>query len=84
MKLDVVSRGGRKKDFWDIHELMDDFSLEEMLALHKKRYPYSHNEELLIKSLQDFTAADNDFDPVCLKSKYWEVIKLDIIDFVND
>jgi len=83
MKLDVVRRGGRKKDFWDLHELMDDFSLEEMLALHRKRYPYMHNEKLLIKSLQDFTAADNDFDPVCLKSKYWEVIKLDILDFCH-
>lgn len=26
MKLDVVSRGGRKKDFWDIHELIDNYS----------------------------------------------------------
>ena len=23
MKLDVIQRGGRKKDFWDLHELMD-------------------------------------------------------------
>ena len=36
MKIDVVSRGGRKKDFWDIHELMDEYSFEQMLALHKK------------------------------------------------
>ncbi len=84
MKLDIVSRGGRRKDFWDLHELIDDFVLAEMLALHKMRYPCSHNKELLIKSLQEFTTADNDFDPVCLKSKYWEVIKLDMIDFVND
>jgi hypothetical protein len=24
MKIDVILRGGRKKDFWDIHELMED------------------------------------------------------------
>ena len=24
MKLDVVQRGGRKKDFWDLHALLDD------------------------------------------------------------
>ena len=33
MKIDVISRGGRIKDFWDIHELKDDYSIEEMLAL---------------------------------------------------
>jgi hypothetical protein len=31
MKIEVVSGGGRKKDFWDIHELQDDYSIEEML-----------------------------------------------------
>lgn len=25
--------------------------------------------------------ADEDFDPVCLRSKHWEIIKLDMIDF---
>jgi hypothetical protein len=23
----------------------------------------------------------DDFDPICLKGKHWEIIKLDIIDF---
>ena len=36
MKIDVISRGGRKKDFWDIHELKGDYSIKEMLALHKQ------------------------------------------------
>ena len=84
MKLDVVTRVGRKKDFWDLHDLTEDFCLAEMLALHEKRYPYSHDKKELMKTLQDFAMADNDFDPVCLKSKYWEVIKLDMMDFVND
>jgi hypothetical protein len=39
MKIDVISRGGRKKDFWDIHELKDDYSIEKMLALHKLPTP---------------------------------------------
>ena len=43
MKIDVISRGGRKKDFWDIHELIDDYSIEEMFALHKQRNPYTHD-----------------------------------------
>ena len=83
MKLEVVSRGGRKKDFWDIHELKDDYSIQAMMALHKKRYPYSHQEEEIRNNFSDFTNADEDFDPVCLRSKYWELIKLDMIDFAG-
>ena len=41
MKIDVVQRGGRKKDFWDIHELLIKYNLHSMLLLHQQRYPYS-------------------------------------------
>lgn len=84
MKMDVISRGGRKKDFWDIHELMHDYSIKEMLFLHKKRYPYAHDQEVIKANLSRFTSADEDFDPICLRNKHWQVIKLDIIDFSKD
>lgn len=83
MKIDVISRGGRKKDFWDIHELKDDYSIEKMFAIHKERYPYAHDQIQIRSSFSDFTLADEDFDPICLKGKHWEIIKLDIIDFAK-
>jgi len=83
MKLDVIQRGGRKKDFWDIHELMDDYSIDEMFKLHEKRYPYGHDKIVLKNNFVQFENADGDFDPVCLREKHWELIKVDIIDFVN-
>jgi len=83
MKIDIISREGRKKDYWDIHELANHFSIQQMLDLHKKRYPYSHDEELILKKLTEFSRADLDFEPVCLKGKYWELIKLDIIEWVK-
>lgn len=83
MKIDVISREGRKKDFWDIHELANHFSIQQMLDLHKKRYPYSHDEELILKNLTEFSRADLDFEPVCLKGKYWEIIKLDLTEWVK-
>ena len=33
MKIDVIFRGGRKKDFWNIHELKDDYSVERNACL---------------------------------------------------
>lgn len=83
MKLDVVQRGGRKKDFWDIDMLKDDFTIKEMFELHEKRYPYTHERELLIEKFKDFTQADEDFEPLCLRGRHWELIKLDMIDFIE-
>lgn len=78
MKIDIVQRGARKKDFWDLHELLDQYSPSQMIALHKARHPYTHEAEKIRKNLTDFTTADDDFDPKCLKGKHWELIKLDL------
>lgn len=84
MKLDVVQRGGRKKDFWDIHELKDAFNSNEMIRLHELRYPHTHDRMLLIKQFTNFTEADNDFEPDCLRNKHWELIKLDLVAYIDE
>ena len=84
MKLDVILRTGRKKDFWDIHELKDNYSISDMFTLHEKRYPYTHNRKTLIGKFRDFESADGDFEPDCLRGKYWEFLKLDLLDFIKD
>jgi hypothetical protein len=37
----------------------------------------------LIDKFTDFCRADEDFEPECLRGKYWELIKLDIIELVE-
>ncbi|MFV0267003.1 MAG: nucleotidyl transferase AbiEii/AbiGii toxin family protein [Draconibacterium sp.] len=83
MKIDVVSRGARKKDFWDLHELLDSYSISQMIQLHKERYPYTHDPQEILKNFINFETADNDFEPICLKGKYWELIKLDIVEAIE-
>lgn len=83
MKMDIVHRGGRKKDFWDIHEMLDHLSLRQMLDLHKQRHPYTHNEAEILTQLTDFSEADHDLDPICLKGKYWELVKYDIVEAIG-
>ena len=82
MKLDVVQRGGRKKDFWDLHELFENYSLSQMLDLHEQRYPYTHDRDLIIQNFTDFSIADDEFNPICFKGKYWEFIKEDIEEII--
>lgn len=83
MKIDIVQRGGRKKDFWDLHELLDCYAPGQMIELHKTRYPYTHDADRIRENFTNFTNADDDFDPMCLKGKHWELIKLDIIQVLQ-
>jgi hypothetical protein len=84
MKIDVITKTGRKKDFWDIHEVMDTYTIPQMLALHKQRYEYTHNETEILANFTDFSNADDDFEPNCLRGKYWELIKFDIIKKIEN
>ena len=43
MKIDVVQRIGRKKNFWYLHELLSQQNISTMLSLHQQRYPYTHD-----------------------------------------
>lgn len=79
MKIDIIQRGTRKKDLWDLHELLTKYNPQQMIALHAIRYPHNHDEHTIKKNWIDFTSADNDFDPICLQGKYWELIKFDTV-----
>lgn len=83
MNIDVVQRGGRKKDFWDIHELLEVLNVSQLMDLHARKYPYNHDENLIIENLTAFLKADNEPDPICLKGKYWELVKLDIDELLE-
>jgi hypothetical protein len=80
MKMDVVSRCGRKKDFWDLHMLRDKYSIEQMLSLYEARYPYGATKEECVAGLTNFAVADAEPDPICLQGKVWQLIKLDFAD----
>jgi len=79
MKLDVISRGGRKKDFWDMSEILET---HQLTSLYEKKYPY-YDVQLVIKGLTDFAIADNMPDPICFKGKYWELIQKEMLDEVK-
>ena len=80
MKLDVVSRGGRKKDFWDLHFFLDKYTIDEMISFFSERYPYNDAENNIKNQFIYFDNADSDVDPVCLLNKNWDLIKLDFFE----
>jgi len=82
MKLEVIGHRGRKKDFWDIHGLHNDYTITQMIELYLERYPYHHSEEEIRIALTNSAVAENDLNPECLLGKSWELIRLDLTKWV--
>jgi predicted nucleotidyltransferase component of viral defense system len=82
MKLDVVLRGGRKKDFWDVHYYLDKVPIDKMISFYEQRYPYTDCSTIKSQFV-NFESANADFDPLCLLVKSWELIKLDFFETIN-
>jgi hypothetical protein len=61
-----------------LHEVLNQYTIAEMIALHRQRFEWTHDELLIRNNFTDFATADYDLDPICLKNKEWEFIKEDI------
>lgn len=83
MKIDIIGRTGRKKDFWDLHELHDNYSIDKMISLYREKFPYGFNEDEIRKAFLNFSEADVEPDPICLLNKHWELIKLDFVHWLK-
>lgn len=84
MKMAIIGQGGRKKDFWDLHELIGDFTIRDFINFYLNREKYGYSEKELLDGLKNFSIADEDFEPICLRGKHWEMIKYDFLKWVDD
>jgi len=84
MKVNAILRRGVKKDFWDIAELLEHFSVEEVIDNYTKKYPNQMLPISIPRALIYFDDADASDDPVCLKEQTWSGIKRKIRDKVDD
>ena len=84
MKLNAILGRGNKKDFWDIYELLNHYSLSQMIDFYYKKYP----KQMLLISIPEaltwFIDAEESPDPVSLKSQTWEQVKKGIQEKVRD
>lgn len=83
MKLDAITGRGKKKDFFDLFFLLQQFSLSEMLDLYQQKYHHSTIFHV-IKSLTWFEDAETDPAPIVLdKTITWQTVKNKISKAVN-
>jgi predicted nucleotidyltransferase component of viral defense system len=86
MKLAAITGRGSKKDFIDLHFLLNQMSLEEMLNLYTNKFK-DGSLFLVLKSLIYFDDAEQDELPDMLVPVKWEEVKAKItavyIDYMN-
>lgn len=80
MKLNAVSGRGFRKDFLDIAELLQVFTMEQMISYFSKKYAQADSWHLM-RSLCYFEDADHDDTPITYyRSRTWEEVKMLIMD----
>ena len=84
MKIQAILGRGRKKDFWDLHELLQNYSLQQLSDWHRKKYPDQMLAISIPNAISYFNEADESEDPVSLKGQTWEAIKRSISQTVSD
>jgi hypothetical protein len=84
MKIQAILGRGKKKDFWDLYELLQHYSLQQIMDWHKQKYP---NQMLAISiphAITYFVDADESETPVSFKKQTWESVKKGISKAVSD
>lgn len=86
MKLGVIGNQiYRQKDYWDVHDLLEDYPLPKMIEWALQRDPYSFTKDDIIKGLQRVNQVEESpLGIVSLKPlSYWELKVLDLMEEVK-
>lgn len=81
MKVAAIIGRGTKKDFIDMNQLLDFFSLKEILDMYMQKYP-DGSLFIALKSLSYFEDAEPDPMPFMFERVSWESIKANIREAV--
>lgn len=84
MKIQAVLGRGKKKDFWDIYELLRHYSLQQMMDWHKQKFPSQMLAISIPHAITYFVDADESETPVSFKKQTWESVKTGIRKAVSD
>jgi predicted nucleotidyltransferase component of viral defense system len=75
MKVQAILGRGKKKDFWDVAELLQHFTIQDFIALHKEKYSTQNLFITVPQAITYFDDADDSENPVSLKGQNWESVK---------
>ncbi|MEK7225453.1 MAG: nucleotidyl transferase AbiEii/AbiGii toxin family protein, partial [Bacteroidota bacterium] len=75
MKVQAILGRGKKKDFWDIAELLQHFAVSDFIKFHKEKYATQNLLITVPQAITYFADAEESEDPISLKRQTWEQVK---------
>ena len=84
MKVQAILGRGKKKDFWDIAELLQHFTIKDFIEFHKEKYSTQNLLITVPQAITYFADAEDSEDPVSLKNQTWETVQAFIKKKVSD
>ncbi|MBL7905739.1 MAG: nucleotidyl transferase AbiEii/AbiGii toxin family protein [Bacteroidales bacterium] len=84
MKIQAILGRAKKKDFWDLHELLKHYSLQQLIDWHKQKFPGQMLAISIPHAITYYIDADESDPPVSFKGQTWPKIKKDISKVVSD
>lgn len=84
MKIQAILGRAKKKDFWDLNELLQHYSLQQLIDFHKQKYPSQMLAISIPNAISYFSEADQSETPVSFKKQTWESVKKGISRAVSD
>ncbi|MBK7637860.1 MAG: nucleotidyl transferase AbiEii/AbiGii toxin family protein [Saprospiraceae bacterium] len=83
MKVQAILGRGKKKDFWDIAELLQHYTVKDFIDLHKEKYSTQNLYITVPQAIIYFDDADVSENPISLKGQSWKSVKKVIQDKVR-
>ena len=75
MKVQAILNRGKKKDFWDVAELLQHYTVADFVQFHKEKYSSQNLMITVPQALTYFSDAAEDEAPRSLKGQTWESVQ---------
>ena len=84
MKVQAILGRGRKKDFWDIAELLKHFTVSDFIQFHKEKFSTQNLMITVPQAITYFADAEESEDPISMKGQTWQSVRQFINGKVRD
>ena len=84
MKIQAILGRAKKKDFWDLFELLQHYSLSQLIDWHYQKYPSQMLAISIPHAITYFVEADETEAPVSFKNQTWQQVKKGIQKAVRE
>ena len=79
MKVFAIIQRAKKKDYWDLNQLLNHFSFEQIVGFYLEKYPDNTMMISVAEAISKYHLVDDDYEePICLNRLKWVTIKQNI------